>query len=145
MHQGRASQPTKLVPKELNTKVVRTVRSEALKEQPTQLASRSIHSAINRSWLLFCLAVLALKFLLLGLDPLPKLYYGDSLSYLWTGPLRMDASKRALPQLGEYLSPVWRLIFACRSLRCGTRIPSQWKASLYACVPTICVLKIVNV
>jgi len=60
------------------------VRSEGLKEQPTQLASRSIHSAINKSWLLFCLAVLALKFLLLGLDPLPKLYHGDSLSYLWT-------------------------------------------------------------
>ena len=33
---------------------------------------------------MFCLAVLALKFLLLGLDPLPKLYLGDSGSYLAT-------------------------------------------------------------
>jgi hypothetical protein len=60
------------------------VRSEGLKEQPTQLAPRSVHSAVNRSWLLFCLAVLALKFSLLGLDPLPKLYLGDSRSYLET-------------------------------------------------------------
>ena len=37
-----------------------------------------------RHWWLFCLLVVALKFLLLGLDPLPKIFVGDSLSYIWT-------------------------------------------------------------
>src|SRR5262245_38726285 len=35
-------------------------------------------------WWLFCFLILALKFLLLGLDPLPKLFMGDSASYLST-------------------------------------------------------------
>ena len=35
-------------------------------------------------WWLFCFLILALKFLLLGLDPLPQLFMGDSESYLFT-------------------------------------------------------------
>ena len=77
-------QPKKFIAKKLDAKVSRIERGEDFKEQPTQLAPKSIRATVNRSWLLFCLAVLALKFLLLGLDPLPKLYLGDSLSYLYT-------------------------------------------------------------
>jgi hypothetical protein len=36
------------------------------------------------SWWSFCLLILALKFFLLALDPLPKLFLGDSMSYIWT-------------------------------------------------------------
>ena len=35
-------------------------------------------------WWLFCLLIFALNFLLLALDPLPKLFMGDSASYLYT-------------------------------------------------------------
>ena len=35
-------------------------------------------------WWLFCFLILALKFLLLGLDPVPQLFMGDSGSYLFT-------------------------------------------------------------
>jgi len=35
-------------------------------------------------WTLFCLSILALKFLLFAIDPAPKLYIGDSASYIWT-------------------------------------------------------------
>jgi len=35
-------------------------------------------------WWRFCLLILALKFSLLALDPLPKLFMGDSGSYIWT-------------------------------------------------------------
>ena len=38
----------------------------------------------NPGWWLFCLLVFAIKFLLLLLDPSPKLFMGDSGSYLWT-------------------------------------------------------------
>ena len=38
----------------------------------------------DNKWLLFCLGILALKFVLFGLDSLPKFYAGDSKSYLWT-------------------------------------------------------------
>lgn len=37
-----------------------------------------------RGWSLFCFSVFALKLLLFAMDPLPKLYMGDSGSYLWT-------------------------------------------------------------
>jgi hypothetical protein len=36
------------------------------------------------AWWLFCVLVLAIKLLLLWLDPAPKLYLGDSASYIWT-------------------------------------------------------------
>jgi hypothetical protein len=35
-------------------------------------------------WWRFCLLILALKFSLLALDPLPKIFMGDSGSYIWT-------------------------------------------------------------
>ena len=35
-------------------------------------------------WWFFCLLILVLNFLLLAVDPLPKLFMGDSQSYLWT-------------------------------------------------------------
>jgi hypothetical protein len=35
-------------------------------------------------WWLFCLAIVIFKLLLLAIDPLPKLYLGDSISYLYT-------------------------------------------------------------
>jgi hypothetical protein len=38
----------------------------------------------DANWWLFCLSILALNFLLLVFDPLPKLFMGDSASYLWT-------------------------------------------------------------
>jgi hypothetical protein len=53
-------------------------------EKVKELSPKSILSVGNGTWWLFCLAIVALKFLLLALDPLPKFYLGDSLSYLWT-------------------------------------------------------------
>jgi hypothetical protein len=38
----------------------------------------------DANWWLFCLLVLTLNFLLLAFDPLPKLFMGDSATYLWT-------------------------------------------------------------
>ena len=35
-------------------------------------------------WPLFCFSIFALKFLLFAIDPAPKLYLGDSGSYIWT-------------------------------------------------------------
>ena len=35
-------------------------------------------------WTLFCFSIFALKLLLFALDPVPKLYMGDSGSYIWT-------------------------------------------------------------
>jgi hypothetical protein len=35
-------------------------------------------------WWLFCFLILALNFVLFAFDPLPKLFMGDSASYLWT-------------------------------------------------------------
>ncbi|MEP6686600.1 MAG: hypothetical protein ABJB22_07480, partial [Verrucomicrobiota bacterium] len=35
-------------------------------------------------WWVFCLAILALKFILLAIDPSPRFFMGDSGSYLWT-------------------------------------------------------------
>jgi len=50
---------------------------------------RSRHAVISESpvaarWWLFCLLILTVKLLLLGLDPLPKVFMGDSGSYLHT-------------------------------------------------------------
>jgi hypothetical protein len=38
----------------------------------------------DRAWWLFCLAVFAIKFLFLAADPSPKMFMGDSGSYIWT-------------------------------------------------------------
>ena len=49
-------------------------------------AKPSSYTAVfrNAHWWLFCLVIVALNFLLLGFDPLPNLFMGDSASYLWT-------------------------------------------------------------
>jgi len=47
-------------------------------------ALESIPSVRGSSWWLFCLAIVAFKFLLLAFDHLPKLYLGDSFSYIRT-------------------------------------------------------------
>src|SRR5262245_13293874 len=41
-------------------------------------------SPVANVWWLFCALVLAIKLLLLWLDPTPKLFIGDSWSYIWT-------------------------------------------------------------
>ncbi len=41
-------------------------------------------SKVTNAWLLFCVLVLAIKLLLLWLDPTPKLFIGDSVSYIRT-------------------------------------------------------------
>src|SRR4029453_17474709 len=55
------------------------IDGEALKKLPTGGLFRW-----DSSWWLFCLLVLAIKILLLLLDPSPKLFMGDSGSYIWT-------------------------------------------------------------
>src|SRR6476660_3932769 len=51
-------------------------------EQENQLRVTGHHS--QAKWWLFCLAIVVFKLLLLAIDPLPKLYLGDSISYLYT-------------------------------------------------------------
>jgi len=41
-------------------------------------------SPAAKAWLLFCVLIFAIKLLLLWLDPTPKLFMGDSGSYIWT-------------------------------------------------------------
>jgi hypothetical protein len=50
---------------------------------PQAIRSGAASPAAN-AWLLFCVLVLAIKLLLLWLDPTPKLFMGDSWSYIWT-------------------------------------------------------------
>ena len=47
---------------------------------------KSVTAVTNElsQWWLFCLLIVSLKFFLLALDPLPKLFMGDSGSYIWT-------------------------------------------------------------
>ena len=45
-------------------------------------------SPVANAWLLFCVLVLAIKLLLLWLDPTPKLFLGDSGSYIRTALIR---------------------------------------------------------
>jgi hypothetical protein len=49
----------------------------------------------DTNWWLFCLLILALNFVLLELDPLPKLFMGDSGSYLWTALSGLPPSDRS--------------------------------------------------
>src|SRR4029077_4601774 len=50
---------------------------------PQSICAGPTSRAAN-AWWLFCALVLAIKLLLLWLDPIPKLYMGDSGSYIWT-------------------------------------------------------------
>ena len=47
-------------------------------------ARRPAFFARGSNWWLFCLAIVAVKFLLLAVDSSPKFYLGDSISYIWT-------------------------------------------------------------
>ena len=60
------------------------MRSEQIGEQRTEITPKSLFSASNSSWWLFCFAIVVFKFLLLALDPLPKLFLGDSGVYIGT-------------------------------------------------------------
>jgi hypothetical protein len=57
------------------------MRSGEGAEQATQKRRRF---RVEHSWWLFCLAIVSLKFLLLAVDPIPKFYLGDSMSYIRT-------------------------------------------------------------
>ena len=63
-------------------------RSEhaAIKIEATapQFIRASAASPAANGWWLFCALVFAIKLLLLWLDPTPKLFMGDSWSYIWT-------------------------------------------------------------
>jgi hypothetical protein len=50
---------------------------------PQSICASAVSSAAN-AWWLFCALVVAIKLLLLWLDPTPKLFMGDSWSYIWT-------------------------------------------------------------
>jgi hypothetical protein len=50
---------------------------------PQSIRAVAASPAAN-AWWLFCVLVLAIKLLLLWLDPTPKLFLGDSGSYIWT-------------------------------------------------------------
>ena len=50
---------------------------------PQSIRAGAASPAAN-AWWLFCVLVLAIKLLLLWLDPTPKLFMGDSWSYIWT-------------------------------------------------------------
>lgn len=50
---------------------------------PQSVCASAASSAAN-AWWLFCALVLAIKLLLLWLDPTPKLFMGDSWTYIWT-------------------------------------------------------------
>ena len=55
-----------------------------MKTQAGTLKSLTAVSNEASQWWFFCLLIVSLKFFLLALDPLPKMYMGDSGSYLWT-------------------------------------------------------------
>src|SRR3954469_13408050 len=50
---------------------------------PRSIRASAVVPAAN-AWWLFCALVLAIKLLLLWLDPTPKLFLGDSGAYIWT-------------------------------------------------------------
>src|SRR6476659_4861040 len=50
---------------------------------PQSIRASAASPAVN-AWWLFCALIFAIKFLLLWLDPTPKLFMGDSGAYIWT-------------------------------------------------------------
>ena len=50
---------------------------------PQSICASAASPAVN-AWWLFCALIFAIKFLLLWLDPTPKLFLGDSGAYVWT-------------------------------------------------------------
>ena len=57
-----------------------------MQEEPPGAGAPTSYSGFftDAHWWFFCLLILVLNFLLLAVDPLPKLFMGDSQSYLWT-------------------------------------------------------------
>jgi hypothetical protein len=57
-----------------------------MQEEPRGAGTPVSHTRFftDAHWWLFCLLILVLNFLFLAFDPLPKLFMGDSGSYLWT-------------------------------------------------------------
>ena len=57
-----------------------------MQEEPPGAVAPASYTPLftDAHWWLFCLLILVLNFVLLALDPLPKLFMGDSGSYLWT-------------------------------------------------------------
>ena len=57
-----------------------------MQQEPPIAGAAASHTRFftDAHWWLFCLLILVLNFLLLAFDPLPKLFMGDSESYLWT-------------------------------------------------------------
>ena len=53
---------------------------------PPAESTKNLTAVTNETsqWCFFCLLIVSLKFVLLALDPLPKLFMGDSGSYIWT-------------------------------------------------------------
>jgi hypothetical protein len=52
--------------------------------ESTEIDSRGRSHISRETWLLFCLVIVAVKFAVFALDPLPKFWGGDSKSYLLT-------------------------------------------------------------
>ena len=61
----------------------RTAIGESPKEQIRKSSGATFFSR-ESNWWLFCLGIVVLKFVLLAVDSAPKLYLGDSISYIWT-------------------------------------------------------------
>ena len=57
-----------------------------MQEEPPAAGNPASYTGFftDAHWWLFCFLILVLNFLLLAFDPLPKLFMGDSGSYLWT-------------------------------------------------------------
>jgi hypothetical protein len=57
-----------------------------MQQEPPLAGAAASHTRFftDAHWWLFCLLILVLNFLFLAFDPLPKLFMGDSESYLWT-------------------------------------------------------------
>lgn len=96
------------------------------------------------SWAFFCVGILLLKFLLFALDPSPKLYMGDSGSYIWTALSGWIPEDRSylygfvirwtsvwtgsltwLLYLQLFLSAVACILFAA-IMRDSFRLPARW-------------------
>jgi len=61
-----------------------STRRTAFMTLPAPTTKAAPQSPQFHGWAFFCFSIIALKFLLFAADPLPKLYMGDSGSYLWT-------------------------------------------------------------
>jgi hypothetical protein len=68
----------------LSIEMLRGYSSDRLKTSETEGTSAGVTSRTVDGWWLFCLLVIAIKLLLLWLDPRPKLFMGDSWSYIST-------------------------------------------------------------